>query len=86
MHHIKPVIRKQNKKQSQGKGFSREELAKAGFDKAQARRFGLPVDEKRKSIHEENIQAIKTHAEKAKAQAKPKQPKPAEKPKKKAKS
>ena len=88
MHHIKPTITKQNGKQSIGKGFSRTELEKAGVNKQQAKQIGLPVDPKRKSAHDENIQTIKAHAQKAKeqAEAKPKPAKTEPKPKKKAKS
>jgi large subunit ribosomal protein L13e len=88
MHHIKPTITKQNGKQSQGKGFSPNELKEAGLDKVQARRIGLSVDTKRKSKHDENIQTLKEHAEKAKTQAetKPKPSKPKEKKKAKSKS
>ena len=88
MHHIKPTITKQNGKQSIGRGFSRTELEKASVNKQQARQMGLPVDLKRKSAHDENVETIKAHAQKAKAQAEAK-PKPAKtepEPKKKAKS
>jgi ribosomal protein L13E len=89
MRQIRVVITKQNGKQSVGKGFSPTELEKAGVDKQQARRIGLPVDIKRKSAHDENVETIKAQAEKAKAEAKPKEPEiqaaPEEKPKKKAK-
>ncbi len=86
MNHIKVVITKHNKKQSLGKGFSTTELEKAGVNKQQAKQIGLPVDVKRKTAHDENVAAIKQHAEKAKAAAKPKPQKPEPKPKKKAKS
>ncbi len=90
MHHIKAVIIKHNKKQSQGKGFSPTELKNAGVNMQQARQIGLPVDVKRKSAHDENVATIKAHAEKAKAEAaaklKPAEPETQEKPKKKAKS
>ena len=91
MHHIKAIITKQNGKQSIGRGFSLTELAKAGLTKQDAKKIGIPLDVKRKSAHDENIATLKAHAEKAKAEAKPKAPvKPktetAEKPKKKAKS
>ena len=89
MREIKVVITKQNGKQSVGKGFSLTELEKAGIDKQQARRIGLPVDVKRKSLHDENVETIKAQAEKAKAESKPKEPEiqaePEEKPKKKTK-
>ena len=88
MHHIRPTITKQNGKQSIGRGFSRTELEKAGVNKQQAKQMGLPVDLKRKSAHDENVETIKAHAQKAKAQteAKPKPAKTEPEPKKKAKS
>jgi ribosomal protein L13E len=87
MHHIKVVINKHNKKQSLGKGFSPTELEKAGVNRQQAKQIGLPVDVKRKTAHDQNVAAIKEHAEKAKAQAeaKPEPQKTEIKPKKKAK-
>ena len=87
MHHIKAVITKQNGKQSTGRGFSLNELTKAGLTKQDAKKIGIPLDVKRKSSHDENIATLRAHAEKAKAEAKPKAPKtePTEKPKKKAK-
>jgi ribosomal protein L13E len=85
MHHIKAVITKQNGKQSTGRGFSPSELEKAGVNKQQAKQMGIPVDVKRKSAHDENIATLKAHAEKAKAEAKPKTPKTEPRPKKKAK-
>jgi len=72
MHHIKATITKQNGKQKVGKGFSLNELKAAGVSKQLARQIGLPIDVKRKSSHDENVATIKSHAEKAKAQAKPK--------------
>jgi large subunit ribosomal protein L13e len=80
MHHIKATITKQNGKQSTGKGFSPNELKAAGVSKQQARQIGLPIDEKRKSSHDENVATIKSHAQKAKAQAKPKTAKPKAEP------
>lgn len=89
MHHMKAVITKQNGKQSLGRGFSPNELEQAGLNMQDAKKIGIPMDIKRKSVHEENVACIKVHAEKAKAEAaaKPKLEKPAtEQPKKKAKS
>jgi ribosomal protein L13E len=86
MHHIKPTITKQNGKQKPGKGFSPNELKQAGINKQQAKQIGLPIDLKRKSTHDENVETIKAHAQQVKTEAKPK-PQPApEQPKKKAKS
>jgi ribosomal protein L13E len=90
MHHITAVITKQNGKQSLGKGFSLNELKEAGLNKQDAKKIGIPLDIKRKSLHEENVATLKAHAEKAKAEAaaklKPEKPAAETKPKKKAKS
>jgi len=67
MHHIKPTILSQRGKQKVGKGFSPDELKAAGISKQQARQAGLPVDMRRKSSHDENVDAIKAHTKKPKA-------------------
>ena len=79
MHHIKPSIRKPDGKQRIGKGFSIEELKKAGLNKADAKRLEIRVDPRRKTAHDANASELKTYAEqqKAKAKAVPK-PKPVE--------
>jgi large subunit ribosomal protein L13e len=69
MHHIKPVIHKPNDKVKPGRGFSPDELSKAGVNKLQARQMGLPVDYRRRTSHDENVENLKAHAEKAKADA-----------------
>jgi ribosomal protein L13E len=87
MHHIKPKILKPDGKQRSGRGFSREELKKAGLNPTEAAKLGLPTDLRRKTAHDENVEAIKAYAEKKKAEAKPKpKPKPKTEPKKKPKS
>lgn len=87
MHHIKPKIFKPDGKQRSGKGFSRDELGNAGLYSAEAARLGLPVDLRRKTAHDENVEAIKAYVEKTKAEAKPKpKPKPKAEAKKKPKS
>jgi ribosomal protein L13E len=83
MHHVSPEVIKPDGKRS-GKGFSLEELKKAGLNPAEAKRLKLPVDKRRKTAHAKNVEAIKAHAKKKKAVAKPK-PKPKPQPKKKAK-
>jgi len=85
MRHIKPKILKPNGKQRNGRGFSPEELKKAGLNPTEASRLGLPADLRRKTAHDENVQAIKAYVEKKKAETKPK-PKPKPEPKKKPKS
>ena len=83
---------KRNGRKSTSRGFSLTELKKAGLTKQDAKKMGIPLDVKRKSAHDENVETLKAHAEKAKAKAKPKakpkepKRKPTQKPKKKAKS
>ena len=91
MHHIVATITKRNGKKSTSRGFSLSELKKACLTKQDAKKIGVPLDLKRKSTHDENVATLKMHAEKAKAEAKPKAPKTetqptVKKPKKKAKS
>lgn len=70
-----------------GKGFSPTEMAKAGVNKLQARQMGIPIDWRRKSTRDENVECIKAHADKAKAEAQAKAAAKAEAPaEKKAKS
>jgi len=84
MHHIKPKISKKGGKQRGGRGFSREELKKADLNPAEAKRLEIPVDRRRKTAHDQNVETIKAYAKKKKVEAKPK-PQPKSQPKKKAK-
>jgi ribosomal protein L13E len=84
MHHIKPKIHRTDGKERNGRGFSLEELRKAGLNRAEAKKLEIPIDKRRKTAHEQNVQKIKSYAKK-KAEIKPK-PKPQPKTKKKAKN
>ena len=77
----RPKILRKSGKKRQGKGFSSEELKKAGLSLSEAVRLHIPVDPRRKTTHEENVEAVKAFLDKKKA-AKPK----AKKPKRKSKS
>ncbi len=79
MHHIKPRISKADGRQRVGKGFSREELKKAGINLQEARRIELPIDFRRRTAHDENVEKVKTYA--AQEKAKPKPPAKPAKPK-----
>ncbi len=74
MHHIKPKILKPDERQRLGRGFSREELKKAGVNLQEARAIKLPIDMRRRTAHDENVEAVKTYAaqEKTTKAAKPK--------------
>jgi ribosomal protein L13E len=86
MHHIKPEILTPSGKQRSGKGFSLEELKKAGLNKAEAKKLEIPVDIRRRTAHDQNVKALKAYSEKKKAEAKPKpKPEPKAQPEKKAK-
>jgi ribosomal protein L13E len=86
MHHIKPEILTPSGKQRSGKGFSLEELKKAGLNKAEAKKLEILVDIRRRTAHDQNVEVLKAYAEKKKAEAKPKpKPEPKAQPKKKAK-
>lgn len=61
MHHIKPIIVKQNGKLKRGRGFSPNEIKEAGISKQQAQQMGLPLDMRRKTSHEQNVASIKEH-------------------------
>jgi len=67
-----PKVFKRGGKQRFGKGFSREELKKAGLSSKEALRLGIPVDSRRKTAHEENIKVAKTFLGNKKAQPKSK--------------
>ena len=82
MHHIKAAITAQSGKPRLGKGFSPDELKEAGLNAGDSRTLKIPVDRKRRSSHEENIEALKSHFEKAQA-TKPAKPKAVAKPKEK---
>jgi len=56
---IKPKIIKKDGKQRYGRGFSREELKKAGLSLKGAKKFCIPVDSRRKSVYKENTNIVK---------------------------
>jgi large subunit ribosomal protein L13e len=64
---VKSKVIKKGGKQREGKGFSREELKKAGLSLTEALRLGVPIDSRRRTAHEENVGAIKTFLESKKS-------------------
>ncbi len=69
---LKPKVLKRGGKQRHGKGFSREELKKAGLSLKEALRLRIPIDSRRRTTHEENIEVIKTFLGSRKPTSKPK--------------
>ena len=60
---IKPLVFKKGEKQRHGKGFSREELKKSGLSPREALKLHIPVDFRRRTVHEENVSVIKRFLE-----------------------
>jgi ribosomal protein L15E len=63
---ISPVVESRGKIR-EGKGFSGEELKAVELTPGKARRLGIPHDPRRKTSHEENVEALKEYLESAEA-------------------
>jgi len=75
---LQPTVQKKRKTR-RGRGFSRAELREAGADLRQALKSGIPVDPRRKTKYESNIQILKQYlqslsSKKTKKKKKPKSP------------
>ena len=68
----RPSISRKNGKQRLGRGFSSQELKKAGLSFKEALKLGVPVDLRRRTDHEKNIDLIKEFLESIKKAAEPK--------------
>jgi len=70
----RPLVHRRDGKQVEGKGFSLDELKKAGSSFAEAVRLHVPVDPRRRTVHDENVEALKPilMAKKSAAKAKSK--------------
>ena len=62
---LSPII-ESNKKIREGKGFSLDELKEVDLTAGRAKQIGIPVDTRRKTSHEENINLLKEFLEEAK--------------------
>ena len=69
---VKPKVFKRGGKERYGKGFSREELKRAGLSLREAMGLGVPVDLRRRTVHEGNVEAVKTFLESKKPASKSK--------------
>lgn len=56
---IQAIVRRKRKVRK-GKGFSRGELKAVNLSVKEARKLGIPVDERRSTIHDENVKTLKT--------------------------
>jgi ribosomal protein L13E len=55
----RPRVHRRDGKQVEGKGFSLDELKKAGSSLTEAVRLRVPVDPRRRTAHDENVEALK---------------------------
>lgn len=78
MRAVKPAVYKKRGKQRIGKGFSIGELKEAKLNIKKALKLGVPVDPRRRTIHEGNVKALSDllEAKKASAESKRKRRKP----------
>ena len=56
---VEARVLKINGKQRCGRGFSCEELKRTGLSLKEALRIGIPVDLRRRSSHEQNVDVLK---------------------------
>ena len=71
----RPNVIRRRGKNTQGKGFSSEELRKSGLSLKEAVKLHIPVDPRRKTAHDENVETLKGVVKEKKAAMKPKKPK-----------
>lgn len=55
----RPITYKKDGDKRNGRGFSSKELEKTGLTLRQALRVRLPVDARRRTVHDENVKLLK---------------------------
>lgn len=71
----RPRVFKRGGKRISGRGFSSEELKKAGSSLQEAVRLHISVDPRRKTGHDDNVEVLKVLLKEKKAAAESKKPK-----------
>jgi large subunit ribosomal protein L13e len=77
---LKPIVFKRSGGQRLGKGFSLGELKAVGLNPKQALKLGIPLDIRRKTIHEENVEKLRKFLEVKRESVGPKPEEALEKP------
>jgi len=57
------VVFKKDGKPKEGRGFSKEELRKVTLGSKEALKLGIPIDSKRRTLHEENVKTLKEYVD-----------------------
>ena len=65
----RPVVFKRQRKRTLGRGFSSEELKKAESSLTEALKLHISIDTKRRTAHDENVEALKVLLKEKKAAA-----------------
>ena len=65
----RPIVFKRQRKRTHGRGFSSEELKKANSNLTEALKLHISIDTKRKTAHDENVEALKVLLKEKKAAA-----------------
>jgi large subunit ribosomal protein L13e len=60
---LKPIVFKRSGGQRLGKGFSLGELKAVGLNPKQALKLGIPLDTRRRTVHEENVEKLRKFLE-----------------------
>ena len=71
----RPVVFKRQRKRTLGRGFSSEELKKAESNLTEALKLHIAIDTKRKTAHDENVEALKALLKEKKVATEPKKEK-----------
>ncbi len=67
---LTPILRRSagtKPKLRRGRGFSKGELEAVGLDFKKALKMGIPIDKRRKTVHEWNVETLKKYLEKVKS-------------------
>jgi len=61
MKEVEPFVLTRKSKKRVGKGFSLGELKEAKLSLEEAKKLGLRIDKRRKSLHAENVKALRDY-------------------------